>query len=129
MQVVPFLYVADNGVGGRGVFTASPLEEGTIIEICPVIVCKPSDKSAIDQTDLYNYYFLWGEQEDRCALALGYGSLYNHSFHPNSRYLADYEMDTLSFYALRRIEAGEEITVNYNGLPEIQDALWFKDKG
>jgi len=45
------------------------------------------------------------------ALALGYRSLYNHSFRPNARY-DDVGPLTKDFTALRDIQPGEEITVN-----------------
>ena len=40
-------------------------------------------------------------------------------------YLLDYEHRTIDFYAIRTIEAGEEITVNYNGEPGIDTPVWF----
>ena len=49
------------------------------------------------------------------ALALGYGSLYNHSYQPNARY-DDQPAGAMTFTALRDIRAGEEITINYNNL-------------
>ncbi len=59
------------------------------------------------------------------ALALGYGSLYNHSFHPNARY-DDRGQQTKVFTSLRDIESGEEITVNYNGDPNDTTAVSFE---
>ena len=50
------------------------------------------------------------------ALALGHGSLYNHSFRPNARY-DDVGPQTKEFTAMRDIAPGQEITVNYNGEP------------
>ena len=57
-------------------------------------------------------------------LALGYGSLYNHSYRPNARYV-DLSERTKLFTAIRDIAAGEEITVNYNGEPEDQTPVGF----
>ena len=59
------------------------------------------------------------------ALALGYGSLYNHSFRPNARY-DDVGPQTKEFTAMRDIAPGEEITVNYNGEPTSRAAVWFE---
>ena len=126
MQRIASLYVAHSEKEGRGVFTATPIPNESVIEICPMIVLKPEDTPEVDKTELFNYYFLWGEQEDIAAIALGYGSLYNHSFEPNARYLANYEDDTLTFCSIRDIEPGEEITVNYNGLPDIQERFWLE---
>lgn len=125
MQRIPSLFIAPSPLGGRGVFTAAPIPEGALIEICPVIALPGPDREFIDKTGLYDYYFLWGEDEGQCAVALGYGSLYNHSFEPNAEYRADFESLTLDFYALRDIGAGEEVTVNYNGDPARQEKLWF----
>jgi SET domain-containing protein len=58
-------------------------------------------------------------------LALGYGSLYNHSYHPNARY-DDAAGPTKVFTALRDIAAGEEITVNYNGEPDDGSSVGFR---
>ncbi len=59
------------------------------------------------------------------ALALGYGSLYNHSYEPNARYEAS-RRRTKIFVALRKIATGEEITINYNGEPGDRSPVWFE---
>jgi hypothetical protein len=75
------------------------------------------------QTSLDDYLFKWG---GGCmAVALGLGSLYNHSYAPNARYYQDTPGRRLEFVAICPIRAGEEITVNYNGDPEGRSALWF----
>ncbi|MCB0522647.1 MAG: SET domain-containing protein-lysine N-methyltransferase [Lewinellaceae bacterium] len=124
-QRVPFLYITQSDLGGRGVFTGEPLDEGDLIEISPVIVLPEAELSIIHNTFLHDYYFLWGEAQKQCAIALGYGSLYNHSYEPNARYLLDYEHGTIDFYCIKKIEAGEEITVNYNGEPDVKTPVWF----
>ena len=58
---------------------------------------------------------------DSTALALGYGSLYNHSYRPNAETLET--PDELVITALHRIEPGEEIFINYMGTA--QDGVWF----
>jgi SET domain-containing protein len=125
MQRLPFLYIRQSPLGGRGVFTLDDIPADSLIEICPVIVLSETDMKNIHQTDLHDYYFLWGEEQDQCAIALGYGSLYNHSYHPNARYLLDYEDQTIDIVSIRAIEAGEEIMVNYNGDPKDPSPVWF----
>lgn len=124
-QQIPHLYIAPSDIDDRGVFCGQPIPKGSVIEICAVIVIRGDEMKQLKKTALYNYYFDWIEEEKSGAIALGYGSLYNHSYHPNTEYLIDYEMNTLSFHALRDIEAGEEITINYNGDPEDQEKVWF----
>jgi len=59
------------------------------------------------------------------AIALGYGSLYNHSYTPNAHY-RDIGRRSKEFLAVRDIAAGEEITVNYNGDPQDRTAVDFE---
>lgn len=126
-QRVPSLFITESPLGGRGVFTGEALEAGSLIEICPVIVLPEEDLPVIHGTRLHDYYFLWGDDQKQCAIALGNGSLYNHSYEPNARYLLDYEHDTIDFYCIENIEPGEEITVNYNGEPDVKTPVWFDE--
>jgi len=120
------IFVAPSNVHGLGVFAAAPLSEGSIIEICPVLLFPKAQLAAIRQTVLDDYYFDWGNDGEWYAFALGYGSLYNHSFHPNADYGMDFDHRTIEIYALRDIEPGEEIFINYNGSPENREPLWFE---
>lgn len=126
MQVIPSLYVAQSSLGGKGVFTGAPIAKDSLIEMSPVIVMPKVDSLYLDETKLHDYYFIWGEKDQFCAIILGFGSMYNHAFKPNAQYQPDYHNETLDFYALRDIEAGEEITVNYNGDPNSKRDVWFR---
>lgn len=128
MQRLPFLYVAESETKGRGIFTSKTIESGDLIEICPVIVMPPKELKIIDDTVLYNYYFLWGEAQKECAICLGYGSLYNHDYHPNARYDLDLTNSTIDFFCIKKIKPGEEITVNYNGEAGDEKRVWFDKK-
>ncbi|AGA28817.1 SET domain-containing protein [Singulisphaera acidiphila] len=108
---------------GRGVFARRLIREGEVIERVPVLVVPIDElKQGSAWTSLGHYCFLWSK--DTVALALGYGSLYNHSFRPNARY-DDRGQRTKVFTSLRDIEPGEEITVNYNGDPDDDSAVGF----
>lgn len=108
---------------GRGVFATEMISAGTVFERVPVIVMPAEDiLESTDNCVLANYVFDWGR--GTMALALGYGSLYNHSYSPNARY-DDKGRQTKIFTALRDIEAGEEITVNYNGHEDDQSPVGF----
>ncbi len=108
----------------KGVFALEKIEIGEVIEVCPVIILNQNDTKQIDGTELYNYYFSWKDQGS--AIALGYGSIYNHSYQPNARYKTNYTSKTITFKAIKAIKKGEEILVNYNGDPESQNKVWFE---
>ena len=125
----PSLYIAQSALGGRGVFTGAPIKKGDMIEDCPVIVMKEGEMAVLDTTTLYDYYFLWGDDQKQCAIALGFGSLYNHSAPSNADYFMEFEELFIEIYAVRNIEAGEEITINYNGDPNDKAPTWFMTDG
>lgn len=111
---------------GRGVFAVNRIKTGEVIEVCPVLKLPAHQRQLLNTTNLFNYYFLWGEKQEHMAIALGFGSLYNHSYHPNAAYRKDYKHQTLIFRALTTINPGEEILVNYNGDPNNHSPLWIK---
>jgi len=125
MHQIPGLYITSSSGKGRGVFTSADINEGDTIEICPVIIIPKAELPIIHKTILHDYYFLWGENMDDCAIALGFGSLYNHEVHPNANFILDLENDTIDIIAIKNIASGDEITLNYHGEPGDEEALWF----
>ncbi|MCS6899216.1 MAG: SET domain-containing protein [Myxococcales bacterium] len=122
----PFALRVGNTIhAGRGVFACERIPAGSLIEECPVIEIPEEELVSLMPTTLGDYFFQWGPTRQQGALALGYGSLYNHSYHPSAGYVRKLESRTIQFLALRDIEAGEEITVNYNGSPEDRSPVWF----
>jgi len=112
---------------GRGVFARIELGEGELVESCPVVTLPDKkDRGRLRKTGLVNYYFLWGNERDHAAICLGFGSLYNHSYEPNCYYIKRINAEQMDFYTLRTIEKGEELTVNYNGVPSDTKTLWIR---
>ncbi len=110
---------------GRGVFAQRNFKKGEVIESCPVIVLPAKELDTLELTQLYNYYFAWGPDSKDAAIALGYGSLYNHSYMPNARYYKDFDNSLLKYVCIRDIQEDEEITINYNCNPEDKTPVWF----
>ena len=121
------VYVADAGEKGRGMFASRLIKKGELIERSPVIVVPAEQSKLIDQTRIYNYYYAWTPNDDGIAIALGYGSIYNHAYKPNAVFDRCFDKGVVEFYALRDIQIGEEILTNYNGDPEDQDPIDFFD--
>jgi SET domain-containing protein len=125
MSIHVELVVRETVSRGRGVFAGAAIPAGTLIESADVIVIPESGLKALDASVLGDYYFRWNEDESQGAIALGYGSLYNHSYEPNARYVKHFDRGTIDFIALRDIAAGEEIRTNYNGDPAGREPVWF----
>lgn len=111
---------------GRGVFATRDIKSGELIHVAPVIVLSKEECGTIEGTILADYVFDWRRKYNNCALALGYGSLFNHSYTPNAFYKLRTKEKTIEFFALTDIKAAEEIFTNYNGKPDDQTPLWFK---
>ena len=125
-MIQPFLFIAPTPAMGRGVFTDAVIEAGTVIEIAPVIVMNAADRQKLEETLMHNYIFEWGLRKKKCCLALGYVSMYNHSYSSNCEYEMDFAAQTISIITVKKINAGEELYINYNGDWNDETPVWFE---
>lgn len=125
-MLLPFLFIADTGNRGRGVFSSEYIEAGTVVEMSPVIIMSNEERKLLDQTLLHDYIFEWGYEKDQCCMALGYIPLYNHSYTSNCEYEMDFENALISIRTVKAIQAGEELFINYNGEWNDAKPLWFE---
>jgi SET domain-containing protein len=123
MQHSDLVYVKRVKGKGRGVFARRPIAAGTVIEHVPVVLV-PVEQLVGGWGNPFFSRFCFARGRATVALALGYGSLYNHSYKPNAVY-EEGTAATMLFRALRDIAAGEEITVNYNGDPRDRAPVGF----
>jgi SET domain-containing protein len=123
------LYVGGTINKGRGVFTKEKIKKKTIVETSPVIVMSAADRILLDQTLLHDYIFEWQPgDEQMCCMALGWVPLYNHSYRSNCEYFMNYEEGIIYIQTMRNIDAGEELTINYNGVWNEKKPVWFDVK-
>lgn len=112
---------------GRGVFSKDIIKKGEMIEEAPFLEIPRDDISLLDESFLTHYYFFFGCNKERVALALGYGSLYNHSENPNAFFKIKAKEKAIEFKALRNIKGDEEVYVNYRGMDlRVKRPLWFE---
>ncbi|GAA5824005.1 hypothetical protein JCM11251_003376 [Rhodosporidiobolus azoricus] len=110
---------------GRGVFATANIHVGEVVEISPVLVLGPEEYSGrkkgeesdgslrgVEASQLRGYVFSWG-RDGSMAVALGLGSLFNHSSSPNVSYTLDPAQYTISYRAAKPISAGEELCIFY----------------
>ncbi|WP_447642393.1 MULTISPECIES: SET domain-containing protein [Chitinophagaceae] len=127
-MIMPYLTIAASELGGRGVFTSEDIPVGMTIEVSPVIALTPEDRAHIEKTELFNYIFEWGDGYTGAAVALGYVSMYNHSYQSNCIYEMDFENAEMRVRTVKPIRKGEELTINYNADPDDATPIWFDAK-
>ena len=125
------IYINKSGIpnADRGVFAKHDIKKGEIIERCPIIEISKNDTSNLKESILVTYFFYFGKNKERIAVALGFGSIYNHSYKPNATYKIKPREKTIDFIALDDINKNDEITFNYynsNKSNDKKSPLWFE---
>ena len=108
---------------GRAVYATRLFARGDTIEIAHVLIV--GNQPWADRAK-YPYQEWAYEFFGKCAIALGCGSLYNHSYKPNASWSCRKRSQTIRFYALKDIWCNEEILINYSGAAPGEDDLDFK---
>ena len=111
---------------GRGVFAGCDIKKGEVVEDCPIIELSEYDTEKISGSSLISYVFFFGKGKKKCAIALGYGSLYNYSDKPNLVYELNEKKRVITFTAIKNIKKDTELTFNYRGGSKSKDPLWFE---
>jgi len=119
------LEVGPSPIDGLGVFAKINFKPGQLIEKAPVIAMDNREKDLLRNCSLHSYYFLVNNPATSIVMGLGYSSLYNHSGDANAVYSINVSDLTISIKAYKRISAGEEITINYNGRPHDLSPVCF----
>jgi SET domain-containing protein len=105
---------------GIGVFATEDIEEGELIERCPMIQMAWKSNYLRDP-QIFNY--LYSNKNCLCDdckrhgpsmfMVLGYGMLYNHQDQPNTKWNFNFKNLLGDVIAKKTIKSGEEIFVNY----------------
>lgn len=107
---------------GRTVVAENWIFKGLIFLVEPVLIMPNDDCVGI----VSSYSYVWDKKHS--AMVLGFGSLFNHSYTPNAKYIQDIKNGRMKFKAIKDIQAGDEIFINYNGDPTDTSPVWFKVK-
>lgn len=99
---------------GRGVYATRNIKKGDVVEISPVIVVDNS--SFLNSTILNTYVFEW--RRGSSVLALGVGSLFNHSKKSNVTYNPVFQENTIIFVARKNIKKGYQLFIDYGYDPK-----------
>jgi SET domain-containing protein len=103
------VYVDKSIIAGRGVFASTDIPEGEILEQCHYVDITDQNFKVLSKP-LDDYIF---NRRGVFCIVLGYGMIYNHSKNPSAKYSYDVEKDCFTYTTIRKIDAGEEILVDY----------------
>jgi hypothetical protein len=120
---VTYTFVRNNNKG-RAVFVSEPFNKGETIEVCHILVVDDDFWMLRRRKTPFDPYVYWFDK--KAVIALGHGSLYNHSYTPNASWTCRKSSQTIRFFALRDIQACEEITINHNGSPKSRAPMDFE---
>lgn len=96
---------------GRGVFTSEFIKKGTAIEVSPlIIVSSKRDVNKVMDTALSSYVY---DFKGKLAIALGLGSLFNHSESANVEWKVLFKDEKILYWAKEDIPAGSQLFINY----------------
>ena len=101
---------------GRGVFAKELILQDTLVEEAPFIILFQNDVKG----ELLNY--IWGYDDTRVAMPLGYVSLYNHSKNNNLDVSMSGTDQRMLVRANRNIGVGQELLVSYGD-------SWMEQRG
>lgn len=110
------LEIRSTASAGRGIFASKPILRDTVIEISPVLLFGAAEYQAHGQhTLLDSYTFVWEKRLEgsTMALALGLGSLFNHTAHANVSYELDRTAQCIRYRTVRDVVPGEELCISY----------------
>jgi SET domain-containing protein len=105
---------------GIGVFATSDIEEGELIERCPMIQMDWKSRYHLDpQISRYLYTNSNCTCKDcqmhgyQLFMVLGYGMIYNHQDTPNTKWTFNFKNLIADVTATKKINENDEIFVNY----------------
>ena len=99
-------YIKKSPIAGFGVFAARDFQPDEVVEKCPCVVA-PNDAWGDAVED---YIFSRG---GKSAMALGPGSLFNHSDDPCARHELTTGLKMMNVIATKPIAKDSEITISY----------------
>jgi SET domain len=113
---------------GRGLYAIRDIEPHTTLHVAPTILVKQSEYDQFMRHTILEHYLFNAPAHGDKLMALGYGSLFNHSDTPNTDYRvvkqfrgAEAEYVILYRSGSRPIKSGEELCIYYGS------SLWFKN--
>ncbi len=120
-----YIVVLESPIQGKGIFTTKPCEAGEVLMIIAGETIN-ADECLRREEQEGNVYIFYNDDNTYIDTAMTAKIRYiNHSCKPNAE-VKDRDHDSLYLVALRSIEAGEEITIDYD-YEEIYDICFAQN--
>ena len=129
----PWYKIAPVRGKGLGVFAVQPIPSGFTLMRTPIVILKPKDEFDEDHT-LYHYVWAYpftlagapSKHSKLSAVAFGDVSIINHSDTPNCSWSFNPKKRLHLLKTDRRIERGEEVSIDYGWPDEVWAGLGGK---
>lgn len=120
-----YIVVLDSPIQGKGIFTTKPCEAGEALMIIAGEKIN-ADECVRRENEENNVYIFYNEEDAYIDTAMTEKIRYvNHSCEPNAE-VRDRDRESLYLVASRSIQAGEEITIDYD-YDEIYDVCFARN--
>jgi SET domain-containing protein len=96
---------------GRGLYATRALRHDEVVVEAPALILEADEVDALAEHRLASYLVAW--DEERAGVPFGVVSFTNHAPEPNAHLVVDHDALTVSLVTLRRVAAGEELTIDY----------------
>jgi SET domain-containing protein len=107
---------------GRGLFAKMDIPPSTTIHVAPCIPVMKDEYDIYMKHTVMEHYLFNDVRSGNKLLALGYGSLFNHSNHPNVGYSVNHTLQTIEYRSgFQVISEGTELCISYGS------KLWFEN--
>ena len=115
------VYKIGSGPKGRGLFAVQDIPSRTLIHVAPCIRIDRDEYDKYMRYTILEHYLFNADGGDK-FLALGFGSLFNHSSRPNVDYRVDTQQSCIRYFCGHKpIPMGEELCIYYG------NHVWFDD--
>lgn len=119
LKVATKIEVKESPGKGLGVFATEKIYTREIIEECHLLTLPITKGESTSLLIDYRFNYPQGDDWNEQVVALGYGSIYNHSDKPNVTWETHPKYKAFQFIATRDIEVGEELCTYYGS-----DSYW-----
>mmetsp|Transcript_43863 Transcript_43863/g.99149 ORF Transcript_43863/g.99149 Transcript_43863/m.99149 type:complete len:179 (+) Transcript_43863:57-593(+) len=114
--------IQEDSVKGRGLFASRQIQPRTLLHVAPCILVSKEEYEQHCKFTVFEEY-MFNARDGSRLLALGVGSLFNHSRRPNVDYRVCVKSRTVTYSTGHAIvEEGEELCIYYGA----DEHLWFE---